>query len=222
MRFVLWRHKLWLASVLFFFAAHSTYLRVMSRMLFEGDVFRWGYETGLNAAGESVGVSGTGLLGHASYVAAMAFIIAALLFGALRRPDRVSAFLLFAWSAISLLLAAQVIYGAAEPLYTSMETIGIHNELMDWRFLVFPAAVAFLGLILLLTTLTPDYQSPTRAWTGRNTLLVAVAGALFAASAVLLNVGEQHGNGDLAGLAAMYSGFLLAIVGLAPWEKRST
>lgn len=220
MHFTFWKNKLWLAAILLLFAANSTYLRVMSRMLFEGDVFRWGYETGLNAAGESVGVSGTGLLGHASYVAAMAFIIAALLFSALRRPDRVSAFLLLAWSVISFLFSAQMILGVAEPVLISMDTIGIHNEPMDWRFLVFPGAVAFVSLLLFLTTLRLSFEPPVRPWTSRNTALCALAAALYCASGVLLNLGEQHGNGDLAGIISMYAAFMLAIAGLAPWEKR--
>jgi len=221
MRFTLWKNKLWLGAVLLLFAASSTYLRVMSRMLFEGDIFRWSYETGLNAAGDPVGVSGTGLFGHASYVAALAFIIAALLFSALRRPDRVSAFLLFAWSAISFLSSAQMILGVAEPVLISMDTIGIHNEPMDWRFLVFPGAVAVIGLLLFLSTLPSSYEPPVRPWTSRNSLLCMLAAAFYAASGVLLNLGEQHGNGDLAGIIAMYTAFMLAIAGLAPWEKRT-
>lgn len=220
MRFTFWQNKLWLASVLLFFGANSTYLRVMSRMLFEGQVFKWSYESGVTAAGVVSGVSGLGLTGDVGFVAAMAFIIAGVLFSALRRPDRVSAFLLFAWSVISLLLATQTIYGAAEPVYISMDTIGIQNELMDWRFLVFPAFVALVSFLLLLSMMAPGSAAPVRPWTSRNTLLCVLAAASYGVAAILLNMGAQHGNGDLAGIIVMYAGFMLALFGLAPWEKK--
>lgn len=220
-RLLLGRDKLLLVSLLALFNSGSTYIRVALRALLEGRSFQWSYYAGLKADGTSPSlISGYGLHGHTEPLLVEAFVVIWLLWLGCRKPDGVFKAAFATWATIKLGMALWLAAGLGDQLRVSMETIGIVNAPMAW-FTVPPLALTWLmSAALLARHVTRPGSLPEIRWTRVNTGLLIGGAALLLLSALVLNLGVQHGLGDVVGIAVMYAALLALILGACPWEGR--
>lgn len=219
-RFLLWRDKLLLAALAFFFLDNSSYLRVVLRSALEGPGFQWGYFAGLTRDGDIAMVRGHGLLGHAEYIFAQAFIVLLLLVLGLRRPDRLFAGALFVWTSVSLCITVWVMLGSREPITVSRDTLGVVAAPADWGMIAWPAAAWLAATALFAREIFAPRAQAATAWTPTNNLLLLGGAAALVASAALLNLGAQHGAADFTGIGLIYLALMFLALGASPWARR--
>lgn len=215
-RFLLWRDKLLLATLLALFNGGSTYLRVLLRALIEGREFTWSYYAGLAADGRPAMVSGAGLSGDLAYLLLSAAVMIWLLWAVSRRPDRLTLAALVGWSSLELGKAVWITALSAERPTISMETIGVVNAPLAW-FSLPPLGIAWLLSVALLLRGRRDDSSEPLAWTRLNTVILLVGAVALGAAWPVMNLGPQHGQFDLLGLGLIYLGLLACLLGIAPW-----
>jgi len=219
-RFLLWRDKLLLVSLLALFNSGSTEIRVALRSLVEGHSFLWSSYAGVTRDGAAARISGAGLYGDAEPLLVGAFAVIWLLCAGLRRPSFGFAAAFAAWATIKLAVAIWLTAQLGEDLRISMDTIGIRNAPMAWLTLPPLILTWLLSATLLFRNWNRSGSPGPAAWTSLNTTLLAAAGGALLTSWLALNFGSQHGPGDLVGVALVYVGLLSILLGLAPWERR--
>jgi hypothetical protein len=203
-----------------FVLLHSSQVRVALRAVIEGSAFSWSYVSGLTLDHALATSSGRGLSGHTDYLLAQAFVAIWLLAMGLRRPDRFFQPGLLAWNSIALGMALWLDANVGDTLRVEKQTLGI--SLPHFWANVFPAAVAWsLALIFVLRNWRRP-EPPVARWTRRNTLFAGIAVILLLATAVLLNLGPQHGTWDRAGIGTLYAGLFAAMAALARWRSDRT
>ena len=217
--YLLWRHKLLLGALLALLNAQSTYLRVLIRSVIEGPAFQWGYPVGVRD-GEAVMASGRGLLGHADHILVHGLVVAWLVWAGCRRADRAFRVALFGWTSIMLGLEVWFAATFGADMLVNKETIGLVNVPAVYIVLP-PVALTWLLALCLLVQNRPDAALPVAGWTRLNTAFLGLGGLLLAGAAVMLNLGAQHGGGDLAGIVLIYMALTAAFLGLSPWKKKA-
>jgi hypothetical protein len=121
---------------------------------------------------------------------------------------------------MDLSLSWWVLTQSSEAITVSKETLGMVDVPANWTMLLWPG-LAWLGSFLLvargLVRPRPVVAAP---WTRANTMFTVAAALALAASALLLNLGEQHGPLDFTGIGLIYMALTLALAGLSPWAPR--
>lgn len=220
-RFTLWRDKLLLVTLIAVFITGSTYIRVLLRSLLEGPAFRWSYYAGVLDSERAAVASGHGMFGHTDILLINALVVLWLCWAASRRPDRFVVTALAGWTSLQLGSAVWLASQLGDDLRVSKETIGLIDVSFAWTTMP-PLIVAWLlSMVLMVRTLT-RHADPVKdaPWSVVNTACMATALACGAGVAFALNMGPQHGAGDLAGIVLMYMGLCAILLGLAPWERK--
>lgn len=220
-KFALWRDKLLLLTLLAFFYAYSSPVRVAIRAALEGRDFSWGYTSGITPEGKIAMAWGKGLQGHTDYILHAAFPVIWLLCAVMRRPDRFVQAALVGWTSIGLGVGLWLGFSLGDSLTSSKQTLGLTGLSYMWME-VLPAAVAWLLALALFVRGPSQAQQEARSvWLRINTMLITCAAGFMLLSAFLLNAGPQHGNADFHGVGMMYFALIFLMLGVAPWEKRS-
>lgn len=217
-QFGLWRNKLLLVALTFFFVHNSSYLRVALRSLLEGSSFRWGYESGLYPDGRVMFANGIGLYGDLGYLTAHTFSVVLLLIMGLRKPDGLFRAALLVWTGLSVALYGWIVLVAGHTLTQSRETIGQVEAPVDLSVLIWPGA-AFVSALALFARDLGRSSSVSTPMLPVNWLLLAAAAMAISAAGVVLNLGAQHGQADFAGMSLIYVSLMLLVAGLAPWTR---
>lgn len=221
-RFPLWRDKLLLVTLLAVFTTGSTYIRVLLRSLLEGPGFLWSYYAGVKSSDAPAIVSGHGMFGHTDTLLFGAFVVLWLIWAASRRPDRFVITALAGWTTLQLGSAIWLASQLGDDLRVSKETIGLVNVSFAWIVMP-PLVLAWLltAALWVRTMMRRADPGPDARWIMPNTacLIAAVIGC--GAAAIALNMGEQHGAGDFAGIVLMYLSLTALLLALAPWERKS-
>jgi hypothetical protein len=219
-RFLLWRDKLLLLSLLALFNSGSTYIRVLLRSALEGPEFKWSYYAGVRSNGKPAMVSGEGLFGHTDALLISAFAVLWLLWAVSRKPDRFSVAALAGWNSLQLGSAVWLAASFGDSLRVSKETLGIVDVSFAW-FSLPPLAIAWgLSTALLIRTWRRGEPERGATWTRLNTGFAAVGAGACLLSGLLLNSGVQHGIADVLGLVLIYLGLFVFLLGITPWESK--
>jgi len=218
-RYKLWDDKLLLLTLIVFFYAYSSPVRVATRAALEGRDFSWAYVSGIASSGGAAVASGRGLFGHTDYILFLAFAVAWLLCMGLRKPDGHFRAGLAGWTSIGFGVGLWLAIRMGDRLTVGKQTLGLADLSFLWTQ-VAPAGAAWLLAAILLVRGERGGSPPRAEWTRLNALLMAAAAGFLVLAAVLLNVGPQHGRADFHGVGMMYFGFTLLMLGLSPWEAR--
>lgn len=220
-RFPLWRDKLLLVTLLALFTTGSTYIRVLLRSLLEGPGFLWSYYAGVKSSDTPATVSGHGMFGHTDTLLIGAFVVLWLIWAAGRRPDRFIITGLLGWTTIQLGSAIWLASQLGDDLRVSKETIGLINVSFAWTTMP-PLVIAWLlsAALWVRTMMRRADPGPDAPWSTPNTVGIITAVIGCGASAFALNMGAQHGPGDLAGIVLMYLSLTALLLALAPWERK--
>jgi hypothetical protein len=219
-RFLLWQDKLLLLTLIVFFYAYSSPIRVALRAGLEGSEFSWGYASGVRLDGQVAMAHGHGFYGHSDYILFIAFSVAWLLCAGLRKPDAFFRAGIAIWTSIGFGVGLWLTFALGTSLTSNKDTLGATNLSYFWTE-VAPAGLAWvLALALLIRSRRAPPPPPTR-WTRINTMLNVGAAAFFTLAAILLNAGPPHGDADFNGVGMLYIGLMLLLLGAAPWERQS-
>lgn len=218
-RYLLWRDKLLLITLVLFFYSYSSPIRVVVRSLLEGREFKWAYYAGVTPDGKAAVAHGEGLYGHFDYVLLNAFAIVWLLCMGLRQPDSFFRCALVAFTSIGLASAIWLELGIEGNLQVGKETLGLEGLSFLWSEL-FPTFLAWSSAsALLIWGICRETILPRPAWTPLNKWLLAAAAVILGLAALLLNFGEQHGWVDFNGIGMIYLALILFLIGMSPWER---
>ena len=221
-QYLLLSDKLRLVSLLAFFYAYSSPVRVAARSILEGRQFQWGYPSGITPSGKVAMAWGHGLAGHADYILYLACAISFFLCMALRAPGRLVDAAIVAWTSIGLGVGLWLSNELGSRLVSEKATLGWIGMSYLWTE-VLPVAIAWvLALMVLIRDLRRHEPPRPPRWTSPNNVLTLVAVAFLVVAAILFNLGPQHGIGDIGGIVTLYIGLLVLFVGLSPWNVSST
>ena len=217
-RYILWTDKLLLLSLLAFFYAYSTFVRVAIRAAFEGPEFTWSYYSGVRTDGSLAIASGAGLFGHTSFVLTSAFAVVWLLCMGFRRPDRFFQTAMFAWTSIGFGVGVWLTHQFGDSLTTDKQTLGLSGLSLLWTDLL-PSFIAWLLAVAVAVrgSLGPRAEA-SAGWERVNGWLLGAFAVLMSAAAIVLNLGPQHGQADFNGMGLLYLAFFSFMLGISPWE----
>jgi hypothetical protein len=219
-RYVLWSDKLLLLSLLVFFYAYSTFVRVAARAAIEGPDFTWSYYSGFRIDGSLAIAGGAGLLGHTSFLLTSAFVVVLLLCMGFRKPDRFFQVALLGWTSIGFGVGLWLTHQFGDSLTTDKRTLGLSGLSVLWTSLLPSFATWLLAVALAVRGRLRPRPEFTAGWAPVNYWLLGTFVAVMLAAAVVLNLGPQHGEADFHGTGVLYLAFFCFMLGISPWEAR--
>ncbi len=217
-RFPVWRDKLLLFALLALFYTYSSVLRVAIRAVLEGRDFGWAYYSGVAPDGSAAVAEGHGLFGHTDYLLVNALVVLWLLCAGLRKPDRFFQSALVGWTSIGFGMSLWLTFRFGSGLTSSKETLGLTALTHGWTDLLAPGIAWLLSVALLIRGAPHAADHPGR-WTALNRVLLLGSVGFLLVAALVLNLGQQHGGADFAGISAIYIVFFLFLLGVSPWER---